>query len=327
MAANVLADVFERVLWTTEDIRNSSEMTNFINSKILVSDATITAKVNAEDSGSLIYIPYVQEDLYSEASIMDDSGNLIPITKTDKKQAQAFVGFYAKAWGEKNIVREIGSGISAIDSAQALMGRYWNKDIQARMVSSLVGCIADNKASHASDNVLTDTVNTFSYTLAIDALSKVGESMDKFVAVAVHSGTYAHILKNNAAQITAVIDDLGIERKFYNGMELIVSDLLPVDAVAGTTTTVFLKAGAFVFADAMIDTPVVLYTDPRVGFGAGETSVISKYAYLLHVNGYTFTNASVVGVSPSVAELASAANWDRLVDAKQAPFVALESKS
>jgi len=326
---NTLADVFKRELWTTEDIRNSSELTNLINSTIIVSDSSIDAKVNAEDSGSYILIPYVQEDLYSEANIMDDSNTDITTNKITKKQAKAWVGFFSKAWGEKAIVRAIGSGVSAIDAAQKLLGNYWKKDIQARMISTLTGAIASNKANEASDNVLVDTANQFSYSLAVDTLSKAGENMNGFVAMAVHSSVYAQILKNNAASITVVQDELGFKREYFNGLELMISDNLPivVDAVNGNrATTVFLRPGAFVFSEATVEIPVETFRNPLSGKGGADEKVISRYAYLLTLNGYSFTATAVAGVSPSIAELANALNWERLVDAGQAPFVALEAK-
>jgi hypothetical protein len=324
---NTLADIFQRELWTSEDINESSEVLSLLSSRIIATDPVIDATVKAQDSGTTILVPYLQENLYSEAEIMDDSGNLITVNKINKVENKAYVGFYAKSWGEKDIVRQIGSGISAITAAQSLLGRYWAKDMQARLMSSVSGAIADNKANKGGDNVITDAVNEFSYGLAVDALALAGEQMDKFVAVGMHSSTYAKVLKADAASVTTVMDsDLGIERKFYNGMELLVNDLLPIDGGAGTVTTVFFKAGAFVTSNATVETPVELYRDARSGNGGGESQVITRKGYLLTLNGYSFEGANVAGVSPTVAELADATNWSRSVDAKQAPFVALESK-
>lgn len=322
-----LADVFRRELWTAEDINMSSEVTSLLNSRILVSDPKITEKVRAMDSGTTILVPFVQEDLYSEPSIMDDSNDEIVADKINKVQGKAYVGFYAKAWGEMDIVREIGSGLTTADTALSLLGRYWAKDLKNRMIATVVGAIADNKANHASDNVLTDAATEFNYPLVVDTIAKAGEQMTNFVAIGLHSSTYAKILKNDAASVTTIKDsDLGTDVQYYNGLEIIVDDAFPVDGTAGTVTTVFFKPGAFLYANVDVEVPVDSDTSKLTGKGGGSTTIITRNGKLLSLNGYSFTGASVASVSPSLAELSDPTNWERLIDAKQAPFVALESK-
>lgn len=323
---NTLENTFQRVLWTTEDIRSSSEVSGLVDSMIVTkADPAVAKIVNAIDSGSKIQIPYVQDQLYSEPNVSDDSDVLGSVSTIVKAKVDAFVGFYNKIFGEKQIAKEIGSGISAIDAARSLLGTFWKKDIKARMLSILSGAIASNKAHNGGDSVHTDAVNGFSFDLAVDTLVKAGEQMDNFKAIVVTSGTKAKILKQNALSITKAADEIGIVREYYNGLELILDDSLPV--AGGLTTTVFLREGAFTFQEVTVEMPIALVKNELSGNGGGETKLVSRFAYLLHLNGYTFNDASVAGVSPTVAELANPANWTRVVDYKQTPFVALESKS
>jgi sporulation protein YlmC with PRC-barrel domain len=319
-----LEDYFKRELWTAEDIMSSAEMLNLINSTLITSDPAIDKKVNDTDSGDTILIPFVVEDLYSEPTIMDDSNTLIPTSKITKDQIFARINFYAKSWAEKTLAKIKGSGINTIDAARSFLGNYWSKDLQAKMIALTTGAIADNKANHASDNVLT-VDSKFNYSNAVDALVLAGEHLEDFAAIGLHSLTYAEILKNDAASVTTVKDsDLGISKKFYNGLEIIVSDQFPLVG-ADKITTVFYRKGAFVYSNANLENPVETFRDPRQGNGAGEDQIISRNGFLLSLNGYSFTSTNVAGESVTNAEMADPANQERKVDSKLAPFVALET--
>jgi hypothetical protein len=324
---NDLASIIKQDVFTEEAMKLSPELLNFLNSQVITTDPRISAKAASAEKGDTIKVPFIQEDLYSESSVIDDTTNEITADSITKNTADMFIGYYAKAWGQFDIVREIGTGKDPVEAAVELYGRYWQKDIQDKMVAILNGAIASNKANESGDNVLTDDVNKFSFDLAVDTLALAGDHMTDFAAIVVHSTTYREILKNDKASLSTVLDsDLGIEREMYNGLELIVTDVMPV--ITGTpdlVTTVFLRKGAFIYADGQYSKPFATQTNELSGNGGGDTKVVTRKAYGLTLNGYTFTAASVAGVSPTAAELANAANWTRQCDAKLAPFVALES--
>lgn len=319
---NDLSTIFQRELWTTEFVNMSSELTNILNSSIVTGSPDIDKMVNAVDAGTKILIPYVQEDLYSESEIMNDSSTGVTVNAISKQQASAFIGFYSKSWGQKDIIKYVGSGLNAIDAAQSLIGRYWAKDIQAKMVAILNGAIT-------ADNRLEVIDAKFSYSAFVDALAKAGDNMDNFGAIVVHSLTKAEILKNDANSITSVLDsNLGITRTMYNGLELIVNDSLPfvTDATNGDRVVSYiLRKGAFVFAQKELENPVALAKSETDGKGAGSTTVISRNAFLLTLNGYSYNGMVQADVSPSNAELSLPSNWTCLVDVKQTPFLVLET--
>lgn len=326
---NDLSTIFQRELWTTEFVNMSSELTNILNSSIVTSSPDIDKMVNAVDAGTKILIPYVQEDLYSESEVMNDSAVGVTVNAITKTQAMAFIGFYSKSWGQKDIIKYVGSGLNAIDAAQSLVGRYWAKDIQAKIVAMLNGAYASNVKNNASDNVLVSLTEKFGYGVFVDTLAKAGDNMDNFGAIIVHSLTKAEILKNDANSITSVLDsNLGITRTMYNGLELIVNDSLPfiVDAVNGDRVASYvLRKGAVVFSQKDIEAPIALAKSETDGKGAGSTTVISRNGFLISLNGYSYTGVLQADVSPTNVELSFEDNWIRLVDAKQSPFLVLET--
>jgi len=323
-----IADIFNRVLWAIEDFLTTSELTNVVNSGIVTGDAKIANVVSNMDTGTKISIPFVQEETYVESNISNDADTDAAIAKLSKVEADARVTFLNKVWGEKTIARLIGSGANTLDYARSYFSKHWAKEIQARMLSILDGAIASNKANNASDNVLVDIANKFSYALTIDALLKTGDHMDNFDTVVMHSSVMGEIMKNDAASITTERDSTnGIVRKYYNGLEIIMNDAVTIvaDAVNGNrATTIFIKKGAFVFEPAKVDFPVEQGRNELDGNGGGSDYVITRLGFLLHLNGYSYVGTPA-DVSPSVAELADPTAWTRLVPAKLAPFVALET--
>lgn len=324
-----LLDIFNRLLWTKEDVIETPEMLNVINSELVTSDPKIATVVNNIDAGTKLEIPYVLEEDYSEANISNDSDTQAEIEGLTKTKAFAVVSFLNKVWGEKTIARIIGSGENTLDYARSYFSKFWAKEVQARMLSMITGAIAQNKADNNSDNVLVNTTDSFSYSVAVDALLKAGDHMDDFDTMIVHSTVYGEILKKDAASITTIKDsELGIETKYYNGLRLIVNDASTIveDSDNGNrATTVFVKKGAFVFEPAKVEYPVEPGRNELDGNGGGSDYVITRLGFLLHLNGYSYIGTPA-DVSPTLAELADPAAWERVVPAKLAPFVALETK-
>jgi len=321
-----LSDVFVRELWTSEDILNTAENIELINSGVFTQDPKVSAKVLSEDAATKIQIPVIIENSYSEPSIMDDSDNAIVPKTISKVQAQAIVGFYTDAYAEKSIVKELGSGTDPLAAAQALVGRFWNKDIFNRAIAQLNGALAANIADEASDSVIVSAA-TIKYGDFVDAVALAGENMDAFVAVVMHPKHKAALKKADAASFSVVPSEAGLQLEYYNDLRVFVSNKVPF--AADVYTAYLLRAGAFTFAPAGVEYPVETFRNPLSGNGAGEETLLNRMAYLLHLNGYSFIGANVANDAgiPTLAELQDAANWERLVDAELTPFVAIKAKA
>jgi hypothetical protein len=325
-----LSNVFVRELWTQETILETIENTDLLSSGVFTSNPLVARKVNSEDSATKIQIPVILENSYSEPDIMDDSDNDVSIEDISKAAANAIVGFYAKSYAEKSIVKQLGSGIDPLEAAGSLVAKFWTKDIFNRALSMLSGAVADNKANDGSDAVLTiDTV--IDYNTVIDAIALSGEDMDGFSAIVMHPKTKAALKKADANGFVKMISETGFELETYNGLTVFTSSKVPYDSTNDRYTTYILKNGAFTFEMANVDAvggSVETFRDPRSGKGAGQDQLIVREGYLLHLNGYDFVGANVANPQgiPTISELADASNWDRLVDVEHTPFVAIEAK-
>ena len=89
---NVIADLFQRELWTMETIRKSNELKNLLNSRIInSSDSEINMLVQHRDKGTTIEIPYVQQQGYVEPNVSNDSNEQGTIRKIVKEKVIATI--------------------------------------------------------------------------------------------------------------------------------------------------------------------------------------------------------------------------------------------
>ena len=57
--------------------------------------------------------------------------------------------------------------------------------------------------------------------------------------------------------------------------------------------------------------PVATEYDELAGNGAGVETLVERKQWIIHPEGYNWTESSVAGDSPTTAEVALAANWER----------------
>jgi hypothetical protein len=106
--------------------------------------------------------------------------------------------------------------------------------------------------------------------------------------------------------------DNSLDIPTYKGMGVIVDDNLTT-STAGLYVTVLMGPGAFGYGVSEPKTgfSTEIFRIPAAGNGGGNTTLHSRYNSSFHPLGMSFTNASVAGESPLLAELALPANWTR----------------
>ena len=65
--------------------------------------------------------------------------------------------------------------------------------------------------------------------------------------------------------------------------------------------------------------------DPSSGNGGGQTLIYSRRSDIFHPLGFQFLSGSVAGQSATQAELALAANWDRVWERKNTGIAFLQT--
>jgi hypothetical protein len=267
-------------------------------------------------------------DIPAEASAATVN-NLVAAKQIFRKQVRN------KVWGSNDLVA-VFAGDDPIASLQNMVVDYWSQAFDQIAIKTAVGVIANNIAADSSDLVLdisggTGAAAVFSSNAVIDAQAKLGENgtvgrgdlnSGDFVAIAVHPSVYALMRKQNAIDFIAIGDQTR-PTAFYMGMQVLVDRNLPVDT--GVYDSYLLKAGAFQYGLSTTGyLPTEIDRDATTGFGIDN--LYTRRTFGIHPVGFAWQEDTVTGVSPSDAELATAANWDRVFAAENARMVMLRAK-
>jgi len=333
MAATRITDIIEPSVWNPYMLQRTTELSNLIASGIVVKDSEMD--ILAAKGSRTINMPYFK-DLTGTDELLSDTSplNVYNIT-TDKDIARIL--YRGKAFGSNELTNAI-SGADPMEAIASLVASWWVRREQDVLINVLAGVFADNLANDSGDLIHTAAAEAIADTKAyndasptvmnpiaiLDAKAKLGDAAGKLTAIMMHSKQYLDLQKQN------VIDFIeGSEAKvripYYMGYRVIVDDNCPTRA--GTTDGTVYKAflfgeGAIARGEGAPETPVETDRDSL----QGDDILVTRRHFLLHPRGIAWQESTVTdGISPSNANLALAANWDRVYEKKAIRMVMLET--
>jgi hypothetical protein len=310
-------DVYASYMQEDDPARNA-----FIASGAVTVDAILTARAAGE--GELTTIPFWKDlDSSSENISSDDPGVSATPDKIETGKMVARNIHINNLWETSNLAAEISSE-DPMMQIQSRTSNYWNNRLSARIQGMQTGMFLENEAG-TGDMIVDVSIedgdnatasNLWSFDTFVDGYSTMGENADRLSLLAVHPTVMKQMRKEN--NIDFVKDDMtGITIPMYNGLRVVEDKSQPV--IAGTTSgfryvSTIYAAGAFGFGQALSKRPVAVEYDEKAGNGAGIETLAERKQWLLHPGGYNWTETTVAGLSPTVAECALAANWTRAFD-------------
>ena len=293
----------------------------FIASGAAVTNAQLQQRAAGE--GDLTTIPYWKDlDATSENVSSDDPSVYATPQKisTDKMTARRV--HLNNAWQTANLVASVMGTEDPMRQIATRTAAYWDERFAERVQKTVLGIYLDNIAANSSDMIKdistqdganATAANKFNFEGFVDAIATMGESDDKLTLMGVHPMTLAQMRKEN--QIDFIKDsETGILIPFYNGKRVVVDKKLPV--IAGTTSgsryvSVLYGDGCIGYGMALPARPVATEYDELAGNGAGIETLVERKQWIIHPEGYNWTETTVAGGSPTTAEVALAANWER----------------
>jgi hypothetical protein len=323
-----IADIYNPLTFARGVQAAQIEKNAFIASGIAVSDAELASQASAGGNiGEIAFFnplatgePNYGNDVPADVSTPANIAGTKQIWRTAHRN---------KSWSTMDLAREL----ALIDPLGAITGRighYWATDDQKRLIQSCLGVLADNVANDGSDmlySVATDSADAVTDAeriegdVILEAKQTMGDAASLLSVMAVHSRIWTRLQKQNLIDFTPPSEG-NVGFASYLGFRLIVDDGLP--AVAGaeriTYTCMLFGAGAVLTAPAKVINPSEMERVPSAGNGSGQDIIHSRVANIMHPNGFGFLSGSVAGKSATYAELAAAANWNRVVDRKSIPL-------
>lgn len=327
MAVVQIADVIVPSIFTPYIVADTMQRSALVDSGVAVRNGVIEAQLTA--GSDLFSVPFWNDLGNDQPDIVDDDPTHFSTPKKITSGVQKVrKSFLHQSWSAMNLASEL-AGSDALARIQNRTSAYWTRVLQSRLIASLSGVLADNIANDSGDMVSdisagTGTAAVFSPGAMIDAAGTLGDAMGGLSAVAMHSAVFKAALKNDL--IVSIPDSRGGTINTYRGLAVIVDDGMPV--TAGVYTTVLFGGGAVGYG---VTAPAIakgteIENLPSAGNGGGQQVLHSRVNEAIHPAGFTWLEGSVAGESPTLAELALAANWSRVVERKAVPLAFLKSK-
>lgn len=297
------------------------ELNRFLQSGVMMTDPRIDAM--ASGPGQVGDLPFFKgiandEPNYSTADPAVSSTPTFTTGGTQKYMA----AHRNKSWSAMDLARELGlqDPMMAITNR---VGKYWATDIEKRVINSAQGILLDNIANDSSDmlNAIhteagagATAANKISAEAVLDAAATMGDHAGDLAVIAMHSVVFTNLQKLNL--IDHIPDARGeVVIPTYLGYRVINDDSLAPRA--GTTsgfvyTTILFATGAFAYGQGTPEVPSEVDRQPAAGNGGGQEILYSRATDIVHPWGFAFDNTAIAGQSPTYAELATAAEWDRV---------------
>jgi hypothetical protein len=333
MAEVRISDIYNPLVFSAADQEAQIELNNFMASGVMVEDPRLTAMASV--GGNIGELPFFKPLGATEPNYSSDvKADLSTSEKVTSLKMIYRLASMNKSWSTMDIAVDL----ALADPATAItsrIGAYWATSNEKRLIQSTMGILNDNVANDSGDMVkiiATDSADAVtaaelvSNDAILDAQQTAGDHQGGFTAIAMHSVVYSRLRKQ---QLITFIRDADNNTLFqtYGNLRVVVDDSL--SAVAGTHrityTTVIFGAGAIVAGLGRTKVPSELYRDPDAGNGGGQETLYSRRADIIHPLGFQFGSASVAGQSATLAELALAANWDRVWERKNVPLCFLQT--
>ncbi|MCE8002723.1 major capsid protein [Billgrantia ethanolica] len=328
MATVRLTDIIEPAAFTGYTLQETMQKTALVRAGVAVRNNVIAEQLRA---GSHSFtVPFWRDLEDDEANIVNDDPEIHSTPKKIGSGKQIVRKSYLhQSWSAMNLASEI-AGDDALKKIQSRVVAYWDRQLQKRLIASLRGIMADNVANDSSDMILdisaeTGAAGVFGAEAVIDATGTLGDSMGNLVSIAMHSDIYRRALKNDLIEF--IPDSQGGTIATFRGLATVVDDGLPVDE--GAYTSVLFGAGAVGYGtgEPVVADGTEVENLPSAGRGGGQQILHSRMNVGIHPAGFTWVEDTVTDESPSFAELALPANWNRVVERKAIPLAFLIARA
>lgn len=345
MATVQLSDIFIKKVYQSIVPKNNTQRLALLNSGLLVRNAEFDAI--AGQSTKEVEVP-VWNDLATDGEpnySNDNPDSRATPQKVNTTSMKARTAFMNNSWSATDLAVELGRNVGdPMTRIKTRTTNYWDIQRQKRLIACSKGILAKNVASNNGDMLFNaaiadgdqaEAANLISRSAVVEAVFTLGDRFDDIRAMAMHSVVYQRLVDQQQIEF---IQPAGVDLMIptYLGKRVIVDDACP--AVAGGTsgfiyTTILFGAGCFGYGEGNPPNPVEVWRDPQAANGAGLEVLIERCTWLLHPTGHNFTSATLSGgavdnanpVSATLADLALAANWTRVMDRKHIPLAFLKT--
>ena len=308
-------EVFGKYLETVPRVKQNA----FLNAGIFNVRNDLKTMLNEQTGGNFISVPMAGR--IGGTALNYDGGTNITATGLETFLQSMIVTGRAKAWQERDFSFDL-TGHDFMENIAAQVGEYWDDVDQTTILNILAGIFGVTTNSFAANHTLDITsaaTKTVGVTTLNDAIQKAsGDNKNLFSMVIMHSVVATNLENLQVLNYFKENDANGMQRQSvladWNGRTVLIDDEVPVDTTGNNPkyTTYILGQGAFDYCDVGAKVPSETYRDPATN--GGQDMLITRQRKLFAPKGFSFVQPSTAIVSPTDAQLATAARWAPVKD-------------
>jgi hypothetical protein len=310
-----VSDVIVPEVFMQYVLERTAELSRIRNSGILGAVQGLAVPVG----GNTVNMPY-WNDLGGKSDVWSSGKETIPSKITAAKDVAAVLT-RIQSWGAEDLAGLFAGDDPMIAIANLVAG-FWARDDQATLLSILKGVFS---SSSMTDNILNAKNLVVSHDLMVDAMTLLGDASEGLTGIITHSAVRSDLFKKKLIMPKAgeATTNDAPEIATFLGRTVIADDGAPVEtdgAGKKVYTTYLFGQGAVGYSEGYARTPVEVQ---RLGTQSLDI-LINRRVFIMHPRGVKWTGASVAENTPSNAELADGANWQRVFEPKSIRIVALK---
>lgn len=315
------SEVFGKYLETVPRVKQNA----FLKAGILRGRPELKTMLVDQVGGNYITIPMT--GLLGGTALNYDGNTDITADSLETFLQSMIVVGRAKAWKEKDFTFDI-TGKNFMEEIGRQVSDYWD-DIDQETILAILegifGCTDDNFNTKHTLDISGEATPTVGATTLNDAVQKAAGANKNIFTMAIMHSVVATTLENlQILEYRKATDSEGIQRTVamadWNGRTVMIDDDVPVENVEASGdnpayskyTTYLLGQGAFDYCDCGAKVPNETWRDPKVD--GGEDMLITRQRKLFAPRGFSFSQPSTPIVSPTDAQLKTAARWKVVKD-------------
>lgn len=273
----------------------------------IITDGGADLGQNLTKGGNTVNMPFWQ-DIKNPSEELSDNGSLT-VNKITASRDVAVVHFRGAAWGANELSYQL-AGSDPMRAIADLVAEWWNRDLQRLLIATLDGAFAAANMSGSIHDISEATgeaafINGKTFLRASQCL---GDAKGQIAAVAMHSATQTYLGQRDLIQTMRDSEGRYLFDTFM-GKRIIIDDGMPVDD--DVYTTYLFGSGALGFSEGGVLVP--LETDRDIL--SGNDYLATRRAFVMHPRGIKW-KGSAAGETPTIDELKTGSNWERVFEQK-----------
>lgn len=325
MGRITIEDVWVPDVYASYGDVNSLENTAFLQSGIMASNALFD---ELADTGRTVEMPFWNDldHSYEPNYSNDNPSDLADIEGIDMGEMYARVAFLNNGWGSADLVTEL-TGVEPLRKIKEKTGRYWQYQLQHRVVAMSSGLYNHNIKFNggdmvadisAADGTVPTAANKWSLENFIDGIMQKGDRARMPAAIICHSVIYATMLKDDIVETREKSTGRLLFATYKEATRIITDDGVPTigSGVNRKFVTFLFDESVLGFGRGSPKHPTSVSRVEEAANGGGIETIWERRTWMIHPFGYSWLNKRVTGPgkSPTWKDLEFADNWDRILD-------------